>query len=96
MSFEAICVSHELKRFVLIVFFLVIGFPVLAQVTGDYRSKATGNWNSSSAWEIYNGSSWVNAISYPGQNSNVATVTIGSGNTVTLNVDITSMLLSKF
>lgn len=95
MSFEAISISHELKRFVLIVFFLVIGFPVLAQVTGDYRSKATGNWNSSSAWEIYNGSSWVNAISYPGQNSNVATVTIGSGNTVTLNVDISTYTIDK-
>jgi hypothetical protein len=82
--------SHLLKRFVLIVFFLVFGLSVMAQVTGDYKSKATGNWNSSSTWQIYNGTTWVNATSYPGQNSNVGTVTIGSGNTVTLNVDITS------
>ncbi len=89
MSLESICLTHKVKRFVLIVFFLVIGFPVMAQVTSDYRSKANGNWGSSSTWQIYNGITWVNATSYPGQNSNVATVTIGNGNTVTLNVDIT-------
>ena len=68
---------------------------MLAQVTGDYRSKGTGNWSSAGTWEIYNGSIWVNATTYPGQNSNVGTVTIGSGNTVTLNVDITSYTINK-
>ncbi|WP_273277657.1 immunoglobulin domain-containing protein [Maribacter polysiphoniae] len=76
-------------------FFLVVGFPLCAQVTGDYRSKATGYWNNSSIWQIYNGSSWVNATSYPGQNGNVATVTIGSGNTITLNVDITAYSIDQ-
>ena len=87
--------SPNLKQLVLIVFFLLFGLPMLAQVTGDYRSKATGNWNSATTWQIYNGSSWVNASSYPGQNSNVGTVTIGSGNTVTLNVDITTYSINK-
>lgn len=95
MSIGSVFFNHILKRIVLIVFFLVFGLPVMAQVTGDYRSKATGNWNSSSTWQIYNGSTWVNATSYPGQNSNVATVTIGSGNTVTLNVNITAYTIDK-
>ena len=92
MSFMSI---FSLKRFVLMLFFLVVGFPLCAQVTGDYRSKATGYWNNSSIWQIYNGSSWVNATSYPGQNGNVATVTIGSGNTITLNVDITAYSIDQ-
>ncbi len=92
---KSIGLSHQLKRLVLIAYVLFVGFPVLAQVTGDYRSKTTGNWSSSGTWQMFNGSSWVNATSYPGQNSNVATVTIGSGNTVTLNVNMTSYTIDK-
>lgn len=88
-------VTPILKRLVLIIFIFVFGLPVLAQVTGDYRSKANGNWGSASTWQIYNGITWVNATTYPGQNSNVATVTIGNGNTVSLNVDITSYTIDK-
>jgi len=69
--------------------------PILAQVTGDYRSKSSGNWGSSSTWQMYNGITWINATSYPGQNSNVGTVTIGSNNTVSLNVNITSYTIDK-
>ncbi|MGY8916071.1 MAG: hypothetical protein ACKVJF_13445, partial [Flavobacteriales bacterium] len=76
-------------------FLLLFGLPLLAQVTGDYKSKATGLWSNSSTWQIYNGTTWVNATTYPGQNSNVGTVTIGSGNTVTLNVNITSYTINK-
>lgn len=87
--------NHTLKRIVLMIFLFVFSLPVMAQVTGDYRSKATGTWSSSGTWQIYNGTTWVNASSYPGQNSNVGTITIGSGNTVTLNVDITSFTIDE-
>lgn len=87
--------SPTLKHVVLILFLIAYGLPSMAQVTGDFRSNATGNWNSTSTWQTYNGTAWVNANSYPGQNSNVATVTIGSGNTVTLNVNITSYTIDK-
>src|SRR5437016_4723161 len=36
-----------------------------AAVAGDYRSKVTGNWSSTSTWEKYNGSSWVAATATP-------------------------------
>ena len=87
--------SQNLKHFVFIVFFLLFSLPLLAQVTGDYRSKATGNWGSASTWQFYNGTTWVNATLYPGQNSNVGTVTIGSANTVSLNVNITTYTIDK-
>ena len=82
---------YLLRKYVLLGFLFLLTGIVTAQVTGDYRSKATGNWGSASTWQIYNGTIWVNATSYPGQNSNVGTVTIGSGNTVTLNVNINSI-----
>lgn len=62
---------------------------VNGQTTGDYRSVASGNWSSTAVWQIYNGVSWVNATSYPGENANTNQVLIGNGNTVTLNVNIT-------
>ena len=95
MSIVSLCMNWKLKGFILTILFVVLSLPVFSQVTGDYRSKSTGNWNSASTWQIYNGVLWVNASSYPGQNSNVGTVTIGSGNTVTLNVDITSYTIDK-
>lgn len=95
MSFGSKFLSQELKQTVLIVLFGFFSIPVLTQVTGDYRSKASGNWSSASTWQTYNGMAWVNATSYPGQNSNVGSVTIGSGNTVTLNVNITAYTVDK-
>lgn len=86
---------QNLRHLVATVLFLLCSLPILAQVTGDYRSKASGNWGSSSTWQMYNGITWINATSYPGQNSNVGTVTIGSGNTVTLNLDITTYTIDK-
>jgi hypothetical protein len=58
-----------------------------AAANGDYRSKATGNWNSTSTWETYNGTSWVNASSTPSSTDGV--ITVLSGHTVTVNASVT-------
>jgi hypothetical protein len=54
----------------------LVGFAASAQSAGDYRSIANGNWNNAANWEIYNGSSWVNTDTYPGQNAGTGSVTI--------------------
>ena len=49
----------------------------------QYRSKQSGNWTTFANWEQYNGSSWVDATSYPGEISNDCNnpqVTILDGN----------------
>src|SRR5688500_12870863 len=50
-------------------FFLYFNFSqsteVRAAVAGDFRSMATGNWNSVSTWERFNGSAWVPATLAP-------------------------------
>ena len=56
------------------------------QSAGDYRSRATGNWNNTATWRRYNGSDWVAATDYPGQNPGTGTVTIQDGDNVSLNV----------
>ncbi|TPV32253.1 HYR domain-containing protein [Paucihalobacter ruber] len=61
-------------------------FSFLADNSGDYRSKGTGPsvWNSAASWEVFDGVSWVNATTYPGQNAGNNTVTIQPGNTITI------------
>ncbi|MBK5284308.1 MAG: hypothetical protein JJE25_02810, partial [Bacteroidia bacterium] len=58
-----------------------------AAVNGDYRSAATGNWNSTATWERYNGSSWVAAAVTPTSADGV--ITIQSGHTVTVTANVT-------
>ncbi|MDF2454546.1 MAG: thrombospondin type 3 repeat family [Cytophagaceae bacterium] len=57
-----------------------------SQVTGDYRSKASGDWANTSTWEVYNGSAWVNATAVPdGTNeSDANNVYLEAGYTVTM------------
>src|SRR6185369_6321443 len=58
-----------------------------AASNGDYRSKATGNWNSISTWEIYSGGSWIAASASP--SSSDAVITILTGHTVTVTANVT-------
>ena len=71
------------KEIILSLFLLFITVGSNAQVAGDYRTKATGNWTTISIWERFNGTAWVAALSLPAQTNDV---TIQSGNTVTLDV----------
>lgn len=62
-----------------------------AWATNDYRSAATGNWNTTSTWERYNGSAWVAAAAVP--NSSTAKVWIQDGHTVTITSAFSCKLL---
>ena len=45
---------------------MLFGTDAFAQVSGDYRSNvASGNWNATSSWQTFNGTSWVAASSTP-------------------------------
>jgi len=62
------------KKIFIIAIFLIFGIVgVFAQVAGDFRSKATGNWSDYTKWERYNGTTWVDAIAgqIPTATSNV-------------------------
>jgi Secretion system C-terminal sorting domain len=54
---------------------------------GDYRSFATGNWNSASTWQVRTSGIWSAAIQLPTATNNVY---IQNGHTVTLNTAVTS------
>lgn len=60
----------------------------LAQSVNDYRSVSSGAWTTLSVWEVYNGSAWVPATTYPGQVAGTNDVSIENGNSVTLSSNI--------
>jgi hypothetical protein len=72
----------------LLVIFNITGHKhAAAAANGDYRSKASGNWNATSTWERYNGTLWVAAVATPTSADGV--ITIQSGHTVTVNASVT-------
>ncbi|MEP3370930.1 MAG: hypothetical protein ABJO28_16230 [Maribacter dokdonensis] len=82
-------------KVIIFIFCLVSVFKSQSQVTGDYRSVSSGVWNVASNWQYFNGVTWVSATSYPGENSNVGSVTIANGRIITLNVDIDIYTIEK-
>src|SRR5882762_7565313 len=60
-----------------------------AQLSGDFRSRQNGNWNSTSSWERFNGTIWVGpAPSIP--TSADGTTTIQNGHTITVTANTTN------
>lgn len=58
-----------------ILFILFISYTSFGQVTGDFRSFATGDWNNVNTWERFNGLAWVNpAPSTPTSADGVITI----------------------
>jgi hypothetical protein len=51
-------------RLLVLVIILGVGNTSFTQTTGDFQTKAAlGNWSDFNAWNIYNGSTWIPAIS---------------------------------
>ncbi len=59
-----------------------------AVATGDYQTRASGAWNSTTVWQRWNGSSWQNVTTNPSSADGV--ITIKSGYTITVSAaDVT-------
>jgi hypothetical protein len=82
-----------LKKILFSFFFFSLQTLVFSQITGDYRSKGTGNWTLLSSWEYYNGSGWsqpsgTSPQGYPGQYIGTGIVTIRNGSDITISNSI--------
>ena len=81
--------KFTIRKKLLPLFWVVLLFfntSMLSQSLGDYRSVNPGGpWATSGSWEYFNGTSWVAASTYPGQNSTgTGNVTILSGHNITI------------
>lgn len=60
----------------------------VANITsGDFRTKTSGNWNSTGTWQKFNGAKWEDATSVP--SSANGTIEIRQGHTISVNTNIT-------
>ncbi|MCG2462881.1 hypothetical protein K8352_19110, partial [Flavobacteriaceae bacterium F89] len=85
--------QYLLPHYLIISLLLVVGIlpnDLLGQSTNDYRSNGSGSWTNISSWQVFNGSTWVSASSYPGQNPGTKAVSIGNGNSITLSSNISN------
>ncbi|HRT89647.1 MAG TPA: hypothetical protein P5257_05950, partial [Bacteroidales bacterium] len=66
-----------------------IAMPLPAPQDGDYQTRATGNWNANTTWQVRVSGAWVNCApgDYPGAAPGAGTVWVNSGHVVTLNVN---------
>ncbi len=72
--------------FVFILFLFVVPFTGMAQANGDYRSAASGNWNTPGSWQVRdNSGNWSTANTLPTALNNVY---IQNGHTITLDVTL--------
>lgn len=72
----------KLLRLALIITFLGLFFfqnQLFSQIVGEYRSKTTGGWSSSLSWEVFNGSTWVDATEPP---DHASIASIRNGHTI--------------
>lgn len=60
---------------------------------GDYRTTGSGNWNSVTTWERFDGSSWVAATGVPTTADNIITILNGHSITVTSHTTIDQVLV---
>ncbi|MFP5041279.1 IPT/TIG domain-containing protein [Parasediminibacterium sp. JCM 36343] len=78
----------------LVLFFLLVLFigviKTEAQIDGDYRSIATGNWTGASTWQVRSGGTWAPTSTAPTSANNVY---IQSGHTVTMTADASCLNL---
>jgi hypothetical protein len=78
-----------MKKLAISLFYLIIIFDdSAAQVTGDYRSVASGNWAVAGNWQTYNGTAWVAAGTAPNSTNNL--ITIQSPNVINIAASITA------
>jgi len=83
------------KRIVLLLLVIILANNnIFAQNVGDYRSRASGNWNANNVWQRWNGTAWQNVTTYPTAADGV--ITIRNGHTMTFNmssIDVDQMVI---
>ncbi len=77
-----------MKGAILVIVFATAVMMAAAQTTNDYRTIASGNWNSTSTWQRFDGADWIAATATP-TSSTANLITVRNGHTVTSTAAVT-------
>lgn len=88
LTFQTMKLSF--KRSILLGLFIFMVMSAYGQVDGDYQTRANGNWNANTTWQVRIGGVWVDCAlgDYPGATPGAGTVNILDNRTVTITVDV--------
>ena len=78
-----------------VILILNLSTSLPAQTSGDYRTKASGNWSAAQNWERFNGSTWA-AIGTPPTGTETITVQTGDSVFIDIAVSITGTLVNQW
>jgi hypothetical protein len=59
------------RLFLAVVSLLIFLIPSFGQETGAYKTRASGDFNQASIWEVWNGSTWENTSQKPGSTQDI-------------------------
>ncbi len=84
--------SNLIYKLITVVAVTFITVVAHAQVNGDYQTRATGNWDSNTSWQVRSGGAWVNCAAgdYPGAAAGAGTVNIQNGHTLTVTANVSN------
>ncbi len=93
-TLHTLCHLLKIKRSLLVgllVFWCGVSW---GQTTNDYRTRQSGNWNSTSTWERYSGTAWVAATATPTSTANIITIQNTHTVTVTASVSVDQVVVA--
>ncbi len=73
-----------IKKNILLTAATLLSFYGFSQISGDYKSVASGNWSNTATWNTFDGASWIAAVSAPASTNNVY---VEATHTVTVDVN---------
>jgi hypothetical protein len=76
-----------MKKITFSIIFIFVGIINAQAAYRDFRTKASGNWNSLSTWQMYNGS-WLDATWIPDYNDEDITILAGYSVNITAAVTV--------
>jgi hypothetical protein len=82
--------NKYLMRITLVFALALVWGQGYGQMNGDYQTRAAGNWNANTTWQVWSSGAWVNCAvgDYPGAAAGAGTVTVLNNQSVSITANV--------